>query len=213
MYAQLFGAAVVAMTLSLDALAVSFAYGCKKIKIPWVSALIINFICTGVLGIAFLFGSVIYPFIPTWVATMISFAILFAIGLVKLLDSITKSLIRKYSQFSKEINLSILNFKFLLRLYADPEEADIDISRSLDSKEAVLLAIPVSLDGFAVGFGAALLGFNGWAIFLFSFFTNGLALLIGSGIGNKTAHKLPFNISWSAGIILIILAIMQLTNL
>jgi len=210
MHGQLLGAAVLALTVSLDALAVSFAYGCKKIKIPPLSALIINLICVGVLGLAILFGAAIGPFIPAWVAGWLSFSILLIIGIVKLLDSITKSLIRKYSQFSREVNLSLLNFKFLIRLYADPEEADIDVSRCLDPREAVLLAIPISLDGFAVGFSAALLGFNGWAIVVFSLLATGLALRLGSALGNKTAAKLPYNVSWLAGAILIVLAFMQL---
>jgi len=206
----LLGAAVLALTLSLDALAVAFAYGCKKIKIPFVSSCIINIICTGTLGLAFLFGSAIAYFIPEWVATGVSFTILLIIGIIKLLDSITKSIIRKHSHINKEVKISLLNFKFILKLYADPEDADIDVSRSIDPKEAVLLAIPVSLDGFAVGFGAALLGFNGWAIVGFSLITNGLALLLGSVLGNETAHKIPFNVSWLAGAILIGLAFMQL---
>jgi len=121
-----------------------------------------------------------------------SFAILFIIGAAKLLDSITKSVIRKHTNISKEINLSLFNFKFILRLYAGPEATDADVSESISTKEA---AVSLSLDGFAVGFGAALLGFNAWAVILFSLLTNGLALWLGSGLGNKAANSLRFNIS------------------
>ena len=210
MYAQILGAAVIALTLSLDALAVSFAYGCKKIKIPLLSAVIINLICTAIIGLAFLFGAVLFPYIPEWVAAGLSFSILLIIGIIKLLDSITKSLIRKHTQISKEVKLSLFNFKFILNLYADPESADIDVSRCIDPREAVLLAISVSLDGFAIGFGAALLGYDGWAIILLSLLTNGAALWLGSVLGTKTAQKIPFNISWLAGVILIGLAFTQL---
>lgn len=210
MHSQMLGAAVLALTLSLDALAVAFAYGCKKIKIPLPSVCIINLICTGTLALAFLFGSAISHFIPAWVAAGLSFTILLIIGIIKLLDSITKSIIRKHSKISKEIKLSLLNFKFILKLYADPEDADVDVSRSIDHQEAVLLAVSVSLDGFAVGFGAALFGFNGWAIVLFSLLANGAAFLLGNVLGNKTAQKIPFNVSWLAGAILIGLAFMQL---
>jgi len=210
MNAYILGAIVLTLTLSLDALAVSFAYGLKKIKIPPLSACIINFICTATIGLAFLFGTVINSFIPEWVAVGLSFAILLIIGIVKLLDSITKSVIRKHSKLSKEVKLSLLNFKFILRLYADPEEADVDMSRNIEPREAVLLAIPVSLDGFAIGFGAALLGFNGWVIILLSILADGAAIWLGGLLGNKAAHKIPFNISWLAGAILIVLAFTQL---
>ena len=204
------GAAMLALSVSLDALAAAFAYGCKKIKIPPLSALIINLICTGFIGLAFLLGSVLAQFIPGWVATAVSFTILFLIGATKLLDSIAKSIIRKYAQISKEVKLSLLNFKFILQVYADPEAADIDVSKSISSKEAAVLAVSLSLDGFAVGLGAALLGFNAWIVILFSLLANGLAIWLGSKLGNKAAQNPRFNISWLAGVVLIGLAFMQL---
>jgi len=206
----LLGAAALALSVSLDAFAAAFAYGCKKIEIPPLSALIVNLICTATLGLSFLFGSAILQYIPEWVAVLLSFTILLIIGLVKLLDSITKSIIRKHSNIDKEIKLSLFNFKFILRLYADPEVADADASKSISANEATVLAISLSLDGFAVGFGAALLGFNVWAVFLFSLLANGLALWLGCTLGNKAAKNLRFNISWLAGVILIGLAFMQL---
>ena len=175
------------------------------------SAHIINLICTGVTGLSFLFGAVLAPFVPEGFAMGLSFAILFFVGLTKLLDSITKSIIKKYACINKEIRLSMLNFKFVLNLYADPEAADVDISECISSKEATVLALSLSLDGFAVGFGAALLGFNGFAVVLFSLLTNAIALWSGGRLGNKVAQSLRFNISWAAGLVLIGLAFMQLT--
>ena len=210
MFSHALEAAVLALSLSLDAFTAAFAYGCKKIKIPLLSALIINLICTGVTGLSFLFGAVLAQFVPGGIAIGLSFSILLLIGITKLLDSITKSIIRKHTNLSKEINLSLFNFKFILRLYADPEAADVDVSESISTREAAILAVSLSLDGFAVGFGAALLGFNVWAVILFSLVTNGLAIWLGSGIGNKAAYSLRFNISWLAGAVLIGLAVMQL---
>jgi len=210
MQTQLIQAAALALTLSLDALAVSFAYGCKNIKIPPTSALIINIICTTAIALAFLIGTSVAEFFPHQAAIIISFSILLIIGIIKLLDSITKSIIRKYTQINKEIKLSILNFKLILQVYADPEIADIDISRSIEPRESVTLAISIALDGFVVGFGAALLGFNAVAVILFSLLTNGAAILAGSKLGNKTATTAPFNVSWLAGVILIALAFTQL---
>jgi len=203
-------AAAIAISISIDALAVSFAYGCKKIKIPMLSLWIINLICTIVIGLSFLFGLAIVQYIPEWLAAGLSFSILLIIGLVKLFDSITKSIIRKYSQINKEINLSVFNFKLVMRIYADPEAADVDISKSISVREATVLAVSLSLDGFAVGFGAAMFGVNGWILVSFTAITGFAALLLGCWLGNKAADKLRFNISWLAGAILIALAFTQL---
>ena len=203
-------AAAIAISISIDALAVSFAYGCKKIKIPMPSLLIINTICTMVIGLSFLFGIAVVQYIPQWLAAGLSFSILLIIGLMKLFDSITKSVIRKYSQINKEINLSVFTFKLIMRIYADPETAGVDISKSISMKEATVLAVSLSLDGFAVGFGAAMIGINGWILVAFTLLTGFAALLLGCWLGNKAADKLRFNISWLAGILLIGLAVVQL---
>lgn len=204
-------AAAIAVSLSIDAFATSFAYGCKKIKIPMLSVHIINFICTLTLGLSFFFGGILLPYIPAWLAAGLAFAILFTIGVIKLFDSITKSIIRTHTQLNKEIKVSLFNFKLLLRLYADPEVADFDISKNISPREAALLAISLSLDGFAVGFSAVMIGINGWALISFALIANVLALLFGGWLGNQTANKLRFNISWAAGVVLIALALMQLT--
>jgi len=145
-----------------------------------------------------------------WVGQALSFSILFIIGIIKLFDSITKSIIRKHTELHKEIKFSVFNFKFILRLYADPEAADIDVSKSISPKEASWLALSLSLDGIAVGFGAAMMGVNGLTLVLFTLFIGFMALFLGSRVGNRCADKLKFNISWVAGVMLIGLAFMQL---
>ena len=202
--------AAIAVAISIDALAVAFAYGCKKITIPPSSLLIINLICTAVIGLSFLFGLALVPFIPQGAAAALSFAILFIIGLVKLFDSIAKSVIRKYAKFSKAINLSVFNFKLVMHIYADPEAADVDVSKSISMGEAAVLAISLSLDGFAVGLGAAMMGVSGWMLVVFTLFIGFAALLLGSRLGNAAAHRLKFNLSWLAGVLLIAIAFLQL---
>ncbi|MCL2189670.1 MAG: sporulation membrane protein YtaF [Defluviitaleaceae bacterium] len=202
-------ALLLAVTLSLDAFAAAFAYGCKQIKIPPFSGGIIAVICTATTGASFLVGAVILPFVPARGAVWVSFGILFIIGITKLFDALTKALIRKYAKFEKELALSLFNLKFILHVYADPEKADADVSKSISTREAAVLAVSLSLDGFAVGLGAALLGLHGKWVVLFCLLANALALLAGARLGNMAARNLRFNISWLAGVLLIVLAFSQ----
>lgn len=71
----------------------------------------------------------------------------------------------------------MFNFRFVLRLYADPEMADQDCSKTISPGEALSLAAALSLDGLAVGFGAALGEVNAWAVILCSLATNMLAVM------------------------------------
>ena len=61
---SLLEAAVLAAALSMDAFVASFAYGSNKIRIPLLSAQIINVICSSVVGVSMLAGSLIRGLIP-----------------------------------------------------------------------------------------------------------------------------------------------------
>lgn len=201
---------MLAAALSVDALTAGFAYGSKKIKIPFASVTVINVICSSILGISLLAGAKISPYLPAWLTTSISFGILFLFGSIKLLDSITKSFIRKHNNFKKVIRASFLNLNFILNLYADPEKADIDDSKSLSIPEASALAVSLSLDGIAIGLGAGMANVNILAVFLWSLISDMVFVMTGHFLGNKAAHKLPFNISWVGGVLLIWLAFSKL---
>ena len=197
-------------SLSLDALTVGFAYGSDKIKIPFLSVQIINIICCVILGISFLIGNIIKNYIPNWVTVFICFAVLMILGIAKILDSFTKTIIRKHKNLNKKIKFSLFNIKFILTLYADPEKADVDFSKILSPAEAAALAVSLSLDGLAVGFGAAMGNVNIFAVLVFSLITNSLAIILGGVIGNKLAKNISFDLSWLSGVILIALAASKL---
>lgn len=201
---------MLASALSMDAFVASFAYGSNKIKIPMQSVQVINVICSAILGMSFFAGVLVRQYIPGNLTVSICFVILITLGITKLLDSMTKSIIRKHNNFNKEIKFSMFNIKFILNLYADPVDADVDSSKLISPMEAASLAVALSLDGLAVGFGAALGNTNGLAIFLCSLVTNSLAIILGCYVGNRVAHKLPFNFSWLSGVMLIALAVIKL---
>lgn len=203
-------ALLLAAALSLDAFAASFSYGTGKIKIPPASVLVIDIICSLSVGATLFIGSLIRPFIPGWLTTAICFTILFLLGMVKLLDGITKSIIKKYGAISSNFNFSFCNFRFVLSLYANPECADVDHSKTISPKEAVSLAAALSLDGCAVGFGAALGNVSGLAVFFCSLVTEGLAVLGGTALGNKAASRFSCDISWIGGLLLLIMAFLKL---
>lgn len=191
--------------LSIDALVSGFAYGIRKIRIPFSSVLIINFVCSGMLTIPLLVGSIIRPYIEEKIITIISFLILFIFGLTKLFDSTIKYLIRK-----NKGKLKLKVFNFVLDVYANPETADIDSSGILSKKESLYLAIALSLDSLSLGFGMGLENSNLWLIITLSFLIGIASVILGHIIGNKIARKIPLNLSWISGLILIILAILRL---
>ena len=203
-------AIALAASLSLDTFVSSMAFGGGKVKIPFVSAQIINFVCSLVLGVSLWLGAVVRPFLPGRLTSAVCFGVLFVLGMAKVLDGITKSWIKKHTDLNKEFNFAMFNLRFILSLRANPEAADVDRSRSISKTEAVSLAFALSLDGLAVGFGAAIGHVNAWAVVAGSLVANTLAVILGCRIGERIASKTRFNLSWVSGAILIILGVSKL---
>lgn len=196
--------------ISTDALIASLAYGSNKIRIPMVSTLVISFLCTAILGFSLLVGILFRAYIPIGVLHLVSFSILFVLGVIKLLDNIIKASIDKHTIINKQIKFQFLNLNFILNIYANPKEADLDESKTLSPKEALSLAIALSMDSLAAGVGAALANINRLALLAASLLLTVLAVKSGELLGNKLSDKLPFRLSWLSGIILISLAFLRL---
>lgn len=200
----------ISLVLSLDTFIAAFSYGMKKIRIPFLSVLVIDGICSLSVALSLIIGLLIKNIVPVTATTALCFAILFLLGLCKMLDGMTKSLIQKYGVINSNIKFSAFNFRFVLSVYANPEWADIDQSKIISPKEAITLSIALSLDGCAAGFGTAFGSNNGICILLFSFLLQTLAITSGTWLGNRAAKRLTPGFSWVGGLVLICLAFLKL---
>lgn len=98
----------------------------------------------------------------------------------------------------------------MVNIYIDETKADKDMSKILDSKEAIYLAIALSLDSITIGFGSGLSSMNYLNVLFFSFFMGFTSIFSGLTIGKKLSNEIKFNLSWISGILLIILAFLRL---
>lgn len=203
-------ALLIVTALSMDAFVSSFAYGADKIKIPPTSLLVINLICSGTLVLALVFGDAVSRFLPAPLTRAICILLLLSLGMAKVFDSALKTLIRKHSTFQKKFQFSLFHMGFILKIYANPEEADRDHSHILSPFEAAFLAIALSLDSLAVGFGAGLSHTGPMLVFLLSLAIGILAVLLGCALGNRLSRRLSLDLSWISGALLILLAILKL---
>ena len=196
--------------VSADAFAASFAYGVGRIRIPAASVSVIAGIATAVLLLSLLLGGVLRPWLPDGITTGLSFGILFLLGFLKLFDSSLKSFLRRHTTVRREWKVAGFQLRFILNVYADPEEADSDRSHTLSPREAAPLAAALSLDGLAAGFGAGLSSVNYPMAALLSLGMSALCVLLGSAFGRRTARRLSFDLSWLGGVLLLLLAGMKL---
>lgn len=190
-------AAAISLALSVDSFIAAFSYGTSKIKIPLSSVGIISVTGSLITGLSMLAGSFVKDFIPPGFTTLLSFGILFLLGVLKLFES------------------------------SSPANADKDNSHSISAKEALSLSAALSLDGCAAGFGASLSASTPAspgaaaagtvsslvpvaAVFLFSLIFGVFMVLSGSHIGNKAAGRLPIKPGIIGGLLLILLAVARL---
>ena len=200
---------LLAAALSLDALFASFAYGSRNIRIPIRSVFLISFICSGILGLTLLLGAQIALFFDGQAAAWLGFGILFVLGITRIFDSWLKNWIRKRGTSGGEWKLQAFRLKFILQIYADPQAADMDGSRTLSAREAAALAIALSLDAIAAGLGIGLSGVIFLPATVFKFLLTIAAVLIGCKLGSKLAEKVDKDLTWLSGGLLILLAVLQ----
>lgn len=203
-------ALILILALSVDTFVASFAYGTDRIKIPIVSILIINTLCSVILVIFLLLGNLLSPIVPQHFISFLCFFILFALGLLKLFDSSIKIFIRKLQNATKNVHFSLKSLQFILTIYAKPQSADSDQSATLSPTESISLGIALSLDSAVVGIGTGIEQPSYLLLFLLSFSIGFIVIYLGDYLGEKIAGKFPLNLSWVSGILLIFLAFLKL---
>lgn len=201
---------ILVLSLCIDTFVTSIVYSSNKIKIPVVSGLIIDTICSLFLAISLFFGYLIKDFIPINIASTISFLLLLILGVYRLFEAFFKNLIKKYYDKGSPLTFKIFEFKFILQIYADEIKADLDESKILSPKEAFFLAVALSLDSLTVGFGCSLGSVNFLATVLLSFLVGALLLVLGGYVGKKISKNYNLNLSWLSGVLLIILAFIRI---
>lgn len=201
---------ILVLSLCIDTFVTSIVYSSNKIKIPVVSGLIIDTICSLFLAISLFFGYLIKDFIPINIASTISFLLLLILGVYRLFEAFFKNLIKRYYDKGSPLTFKIFDFKFILQIYADEIKADLDESKILSPKEAFFLAVALSLDSLTVGFGCSLGSVNYLATVLLSFLVGALLLVLGGYVGKNISKNYNLNLSWLSGVLLIILAFIRI---
>ncbi len=197
-------------SLCIDSFVASIAYGTSKIRIPFISKIIINLVCTLTLGCSLLIGSLVKSFLPNNIPIVLGFLLLMALGIYRLFESIFKSYIAKYSKSDTPLTFKLFDFQFVLQVYANEIKADFDNSKSLNIKESFYLGLALSLDSLAVGIGSSLCNINYTEVIILCFVIGLTLISIGAFLGKKFAQKINLDLSWLSGALLILLAIIRI---
>lgn len=191
-----------ATSVNLDNLLVGIAYGVKGIRIHFFSNLLIAVITTVGTVVSMLVGAVLIQFLSTGLSTLLGSMILIALGVWMMKDFFWKGKVKREEDNVKASANDILR---------DPEKADADCSGCIEGREAILLALALSLNNFGLGLGASIAGLNivvtAVSSFVFSLLSLGLGVKLGRRYLSKFAGKYAALFS---GLLIILLGIYEL---
>lgn len=183
MFSSILEILLLVTAVSVDSFAVSFAYGINRVKIPFSSLLILSAISGITLALSLSVGSLLTDIVSPLFMRIAGFAILFALGLVKLFDTSCD---------------------------AQARHADLNCDKVLSPLEAVSLGIALSLDSIAAGLG---IGFSLHEMLYASisaFLLSIAAILTGCLTGRRIACCSCRQFCRIGGILLIVLALFKL---
>lgn len=194
------------IALCVDEFVASIAYGTDRIQIRFKEAAFMNLICALCLGLALGLGTILHALVPESLTKAICFVSLLMLGLVKLLDYSIKKYINRHCNVRKDISFSFSKLKFIVSIYGDPTSADQDHSKILSAKEAVFLALAMSIDSLIAGTLAAFMQVEIWKTVLAAFCVGILAMYAGQMSGRKLASLCKWDLSWMSGVLFLVLA-------
>lgn len=202
---SLFSLILIAIAVSLDGFWGGFAFGLRKIKIPFNSLLIISswsVVCT---MLAMLAGHYLKAYIPIEMAKYIGGILLLLLALYTLKGG---------NEHRKEQRGNVqpkLNLHDLVKILQNPLLADYDNEDDIKPMEGTMLGLAVAMDASIAAFTIALIGVNPFTTpFLF-----GIAHFVLIGLGNIAARtnivsSFGEKFALLPGFILLILAVLRL---
>lgn len=205
--------ALLALAVSLDGFGVGVMYGLRKIRIPFVSIVIIS-ICSGLVIFASMqIGVYIAKFLSPSAASVTGAVILIGIGLWAVVqmwrqrpesdspeagsDTVPQGTeTREVHAAGRSVEpqalaggirtvlrIEMKRIGLVIEILRTPSLADVDRSGYISSSEAVLLGAALSLDAFGAGIGAAFIGFAPLATAAVIALASGLFITTGLRVG------------------------------
>lgn len=194
------------VAVSLDSLTAGFSYGTERVHIKVLSLLVLACVPALFITAAGGLGELIGSLLPPGVLPFLSFFMLAAIGVAKLLESLIRSLAKKHPSLMGNWGCQIKQLNIIFTVYLSPEEANRTDLQVLSAREALLLSLALSLDSVLVGMAVPAADIPWLALFFAASFFNLLLFVVGCFSGRLLSRALRVDLSWLSGLCLLLLA-------
>ena len=179
---------LLAFIASLDSLIIGLAYGVKKIKISIAVNTFIAIIVTLGTFLSMYLGLLFCKLLNKEIPTLLGSILLIAVSIWMAIDYFIKKK-KAHKNFSC-CSIDVGNYLDYNDIITKDKTADTDGSGAIELKEAIGLAIALTLNNFALGFGASMSGISVPITTTFTFIFSIFMVIIGLKIGTSIFSKL-----------------------
>ena len=174
---QLLSALILSISSNLDTFTLSISYGMNKIRIPFISNLIITVVSTLGTFLSMKFGRIIAYILPNFIANIIGGFALILIGLW-----------------------------FLIDYLKNKSSGENSSNKNLNFKNSFSIALALTINNLGIGISASITGISIFYSTIFTLIMTSLTIILGYWIGESLLGKLIGKYSsFISSILLIIL--------
>ncbi|ADL08350.1 sporulation membrane protein YtaF [Thermosediminibacter oceani] len=207
---ELLSSFLLAVAVSVDSFSAGIAYGMRKIKIPVLSQLIIAFSTSVALSLAMAGGKLLEKFISPHLTEYAGSFILFLLGVSSLRETLARRDLPEDRQNPRPRMIATFKIKplgLVVKILKEPVVADLNISGTIETREAFLLGTALALDAFGAGLGAGAAGFKVLPTITLVTFMGFIFMMIGLHLGFKRFQGQKSYFSFIPGGLFIFLAV------
>lgn len=195
--------------VSIDSVTAGLTYGTQRVHIRPLSYLILVCVPAVFITAANRIGFHIVSFLPQSALPILSFTLLSVLGLGKLSESLLRLLAHKYPSLTRNWGCKIKQINIIFTVYLSPEDANQEDLHLLSPKEALLLALALSLDSVLAGMAFHTGALPLTVLFVLASLFNLLLFAFGYGLGHLISSVLHVDLSWLSGLFLLLLAVLS----
>lgn len=200
-----------ALAVSADGFIAGLAYGIKKIRIPFLSLIVIASASALAVSCSMLLGQGIAAILPHETAKRLGAILLILMGTFFLIKALCDRLDNlPASEDEPLVTLNLKSLGIVIKILKEPAAADLDASGEISQKEAFFLGLALAVDAMGAGIGIAMAGYN----ILFTALSVGVLKFIlvngGIGLGKRMRNEGIRSIaSFVPGLVFLLIGIME----
>ncbi|MEC5406835.1 sporulation membrane protein YtaF [Paraburkholderia sp. MPAMCS5] len=165
-YASILSILLISVSSNLDNIGVGASYGVRKINIPITSNLLIALVTATGTFLSILLGQSVYLFASKKMDGLLGGVIIILAGLWVIFQEkcLHRAVEPRESEPIMKAEPSRYGLRHIAQILDNPIVADWDFSGHIDVKEALALALGLSINNIPNGIGAGMLGLNIYAM-------------------------------------------------